>query len=229
MKIKRLNNFLGWDGVLTLILSNCFIFLSFGTSLLWYVRQVYLTAKSSHTVAKDSDLNGSDVQFILIPGMKLTDNTINSDFTLRLNRAIKLSNQHKHQLQLIVLGGITGNNSISEADAGAKYLFKQQVDKNSVTLECQSKHTLDNLRNARNIIAGSISLMVTNRYHLYRANSLAKGLQLNIMAIAAEDEFEFSIKTIIKCFKEAYFVHWYFFGKLWVIITKNKSSQDRIS
>jgi len=223
MSIQIYNKTLTRSRLISFVLSNVLIILSSGLALLWFYYKVYSMAKSSC-----SD-NNKDYPFILIPGLKLENNTIMSDFSLRLNRAISLHNSNNKQQKLIILGGITHNNNISEAEAGARYLLKNNINNDNIILEKQSQNTMENLKNAREIIALSPCFLISNRYHLYRIQCFALGLNLSITPIAAEKYFHLSAKMLVDCLKEAYFVHWYFSGKLWLILSSDKSSKNYIS
>lgn len=224
MKIRLNSNILGWNAFSTFIFSNTLIIMTLGVSLLVAFIKVILMAKYYVTEADNSDFS-----FILILGMQLDNNQINDNFLLRLERGLTLFNHYQQQHTLIVLGGLTQQNTLTEAEAGAAYLMANKIDKKQIVLENKSQNTLENLKNARTIIATSAALIVSNRYHLYRIHCLAKTLKLKTIPIAAEEQFTFSGKILLDCLKEAYFVHWYFSGKLWIMITRDKLSHAQIS
>jgi uncharacterized SAM-binding protein YcdF (DUF218 family) len=215
---------IGTDGIITLVFSTTIIVITFGISLLWFFLKVILLAKNSYTKPENNKF-----KYILLLGIKLNNNQINEDFITRLERAHKLYHSRKTQQKIIVLGGVTHKNSMSEAEAGFNYLVDKKVNQHDIIIEDLSQHTLENLRNARKLITSNSSIIISNRYHLYRAKCIAEGLNLTIQPIAAEDKFNLSIKLLFLYIKEAYFVHWYFSGKLWVFITRNKVSYSRIS
>ena len=140
------------------------------------------------------------------------------------------------RLQVIILGGLTGANQISEAQAGADYLVARGMNCRQIILEEQSRHTLENLQNARTLLLNHPAesrefnaAIISSRYHLYRVITLTRGLNLSLQPVAAEDHFSFSFLNLLRVMKEAYYLHWYWSGKLWVFITANKKSQARIS
>ena len=181
---------------------------------------------------------------ILVAGLCLKNNQPSEEYKTRLQRVIRLLNTQNKPSQIIILGGITGNNSQSEAQAGAHYLSHNGIDKKLITLEDQSRHTLENLQNARSILnqlspqnthqnvhqntAQTIAI-ISSRYHLYRILTLAQGMNMTLLAIASEETASFSSTFLLKLLKEAYFIHWYWSGKLWVWFSGNKNSKQRIS
>ncbi|MFK5984659.1 MAG: YdcF family protein [Pseudomonadota bacterium] len=222
LKTKEQSKAIGWNGVITFIFSNLVILFSLGISLLWSLIKVLLMAKLSTIEPRSTDF-----KFILVAGIKLENNKPGSDFILRLKRALVLFNNNPQQL--LILGGVTNNNTISEAEVGADFLHAKNVEKKYILIEGCSRHSLENLINARKLIGDSSSLIISNRYHLYRISSLAAGLKLNIYPIAAEQQFKISVKSLLNCLSEAYFVHWYFAGKFWVFISRNKAANAQIS
>ena len=249
----------GWDGLSTFIFSNILLLVTLGLAFLWLFWQTLKTALFSRIEAnKEAAAEATTVaaiesvksQTILIAGLCLENNQPTDEFKCRLNRALlllKKSMVHKsmarttaeEQIQIIILGGFTGNNRISEARAGADYLIAQGIDAAWIVIEEQSRHTLENMQNARVLLLNklvtqrfkqlSAPVIISSRYHLYRVLTLARGLQMTLQPVAAEDRFTLSIISLLRLLKEAYYLHWYWSGKLWVFITANKNSRARIT
>lgn len=216
-------SFLGLDGLFTLALSSAIIICSLGISYILAWRRVYHLARITSTQCDSSEI-------IVVHGMKLLNNEINEDFSLRLNRAIKM--HQIHSAYILLLGGITGQSKISEAEAGKQYLAAKGVNPEFIILESNSRHTLENLKEARQLITQmgiKNSSLLSNRYHLARILALATGLKMNVSLIAAEDEFDLSISNITRFSLEAAYLHWYYTGKYWSYATRNKHSINRIS
>jgi len=214
---------LGLDGTFTLLLSTVIIVCSLGITYLlsWY--RVYRLARTTPTQCKTCEI-------IVVHGMKLTNNKINRDFTSRLDRASKI--HQAHQAYILILGGITGKNTISEAEAGKHYLTAKGINPEFIIMESNSRHTLENLKEARQLITKmgiKKSSLLSNRYHLARIFALATGMKMKITLIAAEDNCILSITNLIRLSLEAVYLHWYYTGKYWSYASRNKHSIDRIS
>ena len=214
------SNPMGGDGWLTLMLSTAVIALSGGLTLLWQGRVVWQCAR--HTPAA---LKG-EIELVLIPGVRLEDGKPNHDFLQRLQRGKAL--HHHHRAKLLLMGGITGGNAISEAQAAQKSLRSEGVGAKDLLLEDSSRNTLENLRNARELLRSAQIenfALVSNRYHLARCQALANGLGLRPRLCAAEPLFTPKPRLLL----EAYYLHWYHTGKLWSRLTRNRYSLARIS
>lgn len=226
----------GWDGLTTFIFSNVIFFATFG---IFFIALFLRTLKMANETKNSIDPSRFTSKRILIAGLRLENNQPTDEFKIRLERVVSLFNRLP-EVQIIILGGLTGDNAISEAQAGADYLIKQGVVAKQITIEDQSRHTLENLQNARTLLLTQLpnqsvvskendAVIISSRYHLYRIITLAQGLSMTLQPIAAEDNFELSFLNLLRLIKEAYYLHWYWSGKIWVFITINKKSKARIS
>jgi uncharacterized SAM-binding protein YcdF (DUF218 family) len=215
---------IGRDGWFTLSLSTLLILIAGGLSLLWLGRRVLHHARNAAPKCDTS------IALILVPGMRLTAGEPNPDFRLRLQRAQLLHQQHGYQL--LLLGGTTAGESLSEAASGQQFLIAHGVPASSIGLEDRSRNTLENLHNAREQLHDAnikFYALISNRYHLARCQALAAGLGMSPALCAAEEHFRASPSTWPRMLLEAYYLHWYYTGKLWSRITGNRHSLARIS
>ena len=239
----------GWDGLTTFIFSNLLIILTLGLFWGWLIFRTFIVAVKTNTFPYRDDVPVSDFKTILIAGLCLENNLPTEAFKVRLNRAITLQsyylNSNKPLPELIILGGVTGKNQVSEAQAGANYLIEQGIKPERIILEQDSRHTLENMQHARAMLTKKSSVagnsnsnfdalpdniaVITSRFHLLRLVTLAKGLNMSLQPVAAEDRFHISMFELTRVIREAYYLHWYWSGKLWVWITANQASKARIS
>ncbi|MDH5327483.1 MAG: YdcF family protein [Gammaproteobacteria bacterium] len=214
---------IGGDGYFTLGLSNLFVFATGGLSLLWFLRDVIQFATKTPASSNNCDV-------ITVLGMRLEENQPGRDFISRLERARTLFETGSANT-ILILGGKTGNSIKSEAQSGLEYLSNSGIGSEFIVTEDQSRHTLENLSNARTIYLGKNekrTTIITSRFHLARAHIMAKGLQLQHCMCAAEEHFLFNPKNLIRACVEAYFIHWYYTGKLWAHCIRSEKSLSRI-
>ena len=228
--MERVNNIakhpVGTDGYVTFVLSNLVILMTLGVFWLRHIRQVYVTAKNSCVPTTHCD-------YLLVFGMRLKDNQISADFSQRLDRAAMLY-QTKMADRIVILGGLTGKNTKTEAACGKAYLVTQKkIPPDAIQLEESSRHTLENLHNVRTALRAHANnfntVLITNRYHLARSHNIATGLSIPHQLCPAEDRLVLGLKIIPKIAVEAYFIHWYKTGKIWSQLTKNQKSLARIT
>lgn len=192
--------------------------------MLWLGRLVLRQARTTpHTC-------NTRIDMILIPGMQLSAGEPNQDFRLRLHRARQLHQQHG--CHLLLMGGLTGGEVVSEAAAGKQFLVRQGVESSAVQLEDGSRNTLENLSNTRRQLHHDgieRYVLITNRYHLARCQALAHGLGMTPLLCAAEECFNWPPSSWPRLLQETYYLHWYHTGKLWSRMTRNRHSLSRIS
>lgn len=218
------SNPMGGDGWFTLLLSSVLIGMTGGLTLLWQIRVVLRRARNSPPTTDDK------IDLVLIPCVQLVNGEPNPDFHLRLQRGVEL---HRHYgVPLMLMGGYTGGNTISEAQAGIDMLSQHGIPADSLLREDSSRNTLENLRNAREQLRrlnlNNIAL-VSNRYHLARCQALANGLGLSPYLCAAESTFSLPPRLWGRLLLEAYYLHWYHTGRIWSRLTRNRHSLARIS
>lgn len=214
---------LGADGVLTLVLSNLIILCSLGITLVPVARRVYWTAKTTPCTSRAGDP-------LIVMGARLEGDRITPVFRQRLDRTLAIYN-HRKEVTIIILGGVTWGNLGSEAAMGREYLLARGVKVGDLAMEDQSLNTLENLKHVRPIIAahGGHPVLISSRFHLARCTALARGIGIEHSLCAAENEFALSLAAARQLFSEAYYLHWYEIGKRWSRWSRNKKSLARIS
>lgn len=213
----------GWDGLFT-----------FGLSLLVLIATLggywcLLMVRVCRTAARTSPDAGPDEELWVL-GYQLRQDRIHGIYRERLERAACLLRQHPDS-GVMLLGGVMPGNQLSEAQAGAAYLEACGIDKGRIRTEDRSKHTLENLREARARMAdiGTPVVMVSSRFHLARCLVMAKGLRLNARACAAEKSHRWNLHFIRLAVMEAYLLHWYFIGRGFSTLIRSKHMLGRIS
>ncbi|MEL0585708.1 MAG: YdcF family protein [Candidatus Thiodiazotropha sp. (ex. Lucinoma kazani)] len=223
MQIISKLKMMGADGVFTLLISNIIILLSFGITLIPALNRIT-------KVALNSSHDPPDCECCFVFGLKLIHDHATEEFVLRLQRAysIYLNNP---SVKILILGGTTPNNSVSEARKGGVWLVQQGVPEELIQIEDQSLNTLENLKNARDLLEGckSQACFISNRYHLYRLSCLAKQMSIAHTLCAAEERWVYSTAMLKQLCVEAYFVHWFEVGRFLSYMTANQKSIERIS
>jgi uncharacterized SAM-binding protein YcdF (DUF218 family) len=213
---------IGRDGVFTFLLAGGVFFATGGLTWLAHLRSVTRTAHRTGCDAPPLP--------IVVLGMRLRDGAVLPDFACRLERARALATD-RPELPLLILGGHTDASGISEAEAGRDYLVARGLDRGRIHLEDRSRHTLENLQNARRLfgrLGWPAVTLVTSRSHLARAVTIARGLGLDVRPCAAEAQLADGAAARIALAREAFLVHWYWVGRRWSEWTGNRKSLARI-
>jgi len=216
------------SGLATLLLSNIVFIFTLGLFYIKLFYQTYRCGKDTRTKLFDND---KIYQTALVLGKQLQSDRPDQEYIERLERG-KYLLESGQVSKLVLLGGRTGNSAISEAQAGKDYLLKNGIAAESVILEDKSRHTLENLQRARDMLSQEthqVSVLITSRYHLQRSSKFAQSIGLPHILCAAESEWTIRFTTVIKLVIEAYYLHWYFVGKYWSLLTNNKKWLQRIT
>jgi len=220
-KFSQLNK-RGWDadGVFTLLLSLLTGLLTLGITHFWLLLQVIRTGSET---AAQPDARGA----VAVLGKQLQQGDVSADYRLRLDRVLALYQVWDRPDILVIGGGVSGE--VSEARVGADYLILAGVESTDIALEEQSESTLENFRNARPWFdAHPQALVISNRYHLLRILTMARGQGLDIRPCAAEDSCKLWRK-LPRLLLEAVFLHWYWSGRIFATLTNNQRMLEKIN
>ena len=211
------------DGWSMLVLSMLVSVGSLGLTYFWVCRQVLHTAR--HTRAPEGPASCA-----LVMAMKLHNGKVVADYRQRLNRAACLYTVTDGKL--LLLGGYTSPGPLSEAKAGALHLQQLGLDPDRLIIEDRSRHTLENLQNARELLRGlhcERPALITNRYHLARCKHMAEGLDMDCQLYPAEPVWQHNVIAYYRVLKEAFFLHWYLTGRLWGRLSANERIHKKIT
>lgn len=183
---------------------------SFGFSLLLAALRVAWVALTS----TDTTVG----RVLLVPGKRLVRGEPDRDYRLRLEAIQRLADQASG---VVILGGVTGNDAVSEAAAGRDYLRRHALQSVSrIQLEERSTTTFENFRNARELLAANQACaIVSNRYHLARCTTQARSLGLDVVPVAAEQTPRL---PPLAWLREAWFFHLYVIGWRWAILRRHR-------
>ncbi|MBR0656996.1 YdcF family protein [Plastoroseomonas arctica] len=214
----RRQPFLGPDGAFTALLSLLVVLGSLGVTLLLVFTQV-------RRVARASPVTGQGARALVL-GFRLTGGAPCAVYQARLLRAARLAADDPRMV-LVLLGGVTDGNTVSEAAAGRDFLSAHGVATSRVVVEEASRHTLENLRAYREGFAPAPTpdLLVTSRAHLARGLAMAEGLGLRLVPCAAEDAPRVPFVALLR---EAVLLHWYQVGSVFAHATNNRHMLARI-
>lgn len=86
---------------------------------------------------------------------------------------------------VVVTGGAREGDRSTEGDSGAAWLMRNGVARSDVTAETTSRSTVENLRNARLLIASNEALIITDDLHAHRAAWIAQRLGMDTDTLTA--------------------------------------------
>jgi uncharacterized SAM-binding protein YcdF (DUF218 family) len=195
-----------------------------GLPWLYRLRQVLRGARGEAPEAVDA---------ILVLGRRLEKDRLTAVFEARLVEAESLWRQGLAP-RLFVAGGVTGDATRSEAEAGRDWLLARGLPAAAILLEDRSQHTLENLFNVRAHMraAGWHSLLlVSDPLHLARARATARGLDLAVRCRPAREAppAPGSPAWWLRAALEAFLLHWYHTGMAYSRLIGSARQLERVT
>jgi uncharacterized SAM-binding protein YcdF (DUF218 family) len=168
---------------------------------------------------------------VLLFGKHAPGGHIDADFAARLDRAAHLWRERPPAHWVLLGGGAPRERS--EAEVARDALFARGLTGNApVHLEAQSRDTLQNLRNARELLGDGMRRRVTllsNRYHLARCALFARQLGYDWELCAAEPKLRLGPVTLARIAAEAFFVCWSDIGTRWARLIGDRRMLARVT
>jgi uncharacterized SAM-binding protein YcdF (DUF218 family) len=185
---------------------------------------------------------------VLLFGKHAPRGRIDRDFQARLDRAIALWTERRPSRVVLLGGGPDGEDT--EAEIARSVLLARGLDRQiPLQLEAQSRDTLQNLRNARELLRGGSQrratgggphadaacgrlprvTLLSNRYHLARCALFARQLGFDCELCAAEPHLRWSPRTLLRLAAEAAYVCWTDVGTRWARLIGHQRMLSRVT
>ena len=171
---------------------------------------------------------------VLLFGKHAPRGRIDADFAARLERAATLWSQRPPGHFILLGGGAPDEPSEAEVARGA-LLARGLSAGPALCLEARSRDTLQNLRNAREMLAGPSGqgqprvTLLSNRYHLARCALFARQLGYDWELCAAEPRLSMKPATLLRIAGEAFFVAWSDIGTRWARFIGDRRMLARVT
>ncbi|NJD07948.1 MAG: YdcF family protein [Methylococcaceae bacterium] len=190
--------------------------------LIYLVRVVRIAVTTRETNSQGACL--------LVFGKRLASGLPDFDFQARIHAAYRLLTADPHSHAILLGGGQPGS---TEADVA----FHQLVNLNPrlvnrLRLEAESENTLENLRNARELMVSTgnrQAVLISNRYHLARCAQFAHQLALEFELHPAENRMTWNAPTALAVLREAFCLCWLDLGTRWARLIGHTRMVKRVT
>jgi uncharacterized SAM-binding protein YcdF (DUF218 family) len=192
--------------------------------VVYFARSVYVAATAPTAMRR--------ARVLLLFGKRLGAAGPDADYLARIARA------HEQILarrcdRVFLLGGTSNPAAPSEASAAARELERRGVPSGvELVIEEASIDTLENLRNARALLAGCGAApvaLLSSRYHLARCALLARQLGFDAEWVAAEARFVPSFSRLRRIALESGYILWADIGTRWARLIGNRRMLERVT
>lgn len=199
--------------------------LSAGLVYLGYFAHVVRTARRASTAPARGDT-------LLLFGKHAPGGRLDADFAARIGRAAEVWRTRPPRV-IVLLGGSAPGHPAEADVARAALLAEGVADDAPLRLEKTSRDTLQNLRNARALLAdgahGGPVVLLSNRYHLARCALFARQLGFDWELCAAEPALRFTPITVFRLAGEAAYVCWVDLGTRWARLIRHRRMLERVT
>ncbi|GHA82049.1 YdcF family protein [Cognatilysobacter bugurensis] len=173
---------------------------------------------------------------VLVFGKHAPGGLIDRDFEARLDRAVSLW-QQRPPAHVVLLGG-GAHGELTEAEVARAALFARGVASDApLQLEAASRDTLQNLRNARQLLEPTLFVdgmrrrvtLLSSRYHLARCALFARQLGFDAELCAAEPQLQLDSRMVARLAGEAAYVCLSDLGARWARLIGHQRMLARVS
>ena len=154
-----------------------------------------LNIKSSEQISEEYDC-------IIILGTSVYGGTPSVQLQDRLDCGIELFKAKKSKY--IVVSGDGMSDYYDETTVMYNYLTEKGIDKNAIYVDKAGLSTYDSLYRVKELLDVKCPLIVTQKYHLYRAVFIARCLDMDAVGVAANKDGNNPISIIYRNFREIF-------------------------
>ncbi len=139
--------------------------------------------------------------YLVVLGCGLNGTEPSEMLRLRLDKAVEY-NEKNPDCKIIVTGGQGNGEDIPEAEAMKLYLVDKGVNESKIIRESYSTSTTENFKFSNELVNGELKTkkvcFITNDFHIYRANSLAKLQNMRFNHLSAETPLHSIIPSYLR-------------------------------
>lgn len=226
----RLNLFSDRDVLHAMAITGAACVLSAGLVYVGYFVHVLRIARKAPCVPAAMQAGGDPC--VLVFGKHAPRGAPDADFSARLDRAAELWRTRPPRSMVLLGGGPDG--LPTEAELARTGLLERGIASDApLVLESASRDTLQNLRNARDLLAATAArgrvVLLSSRYHLARCALFARQLGLDAEVCAAEPRLVPSPRNLLRLAGEAGYVCLTDLGTRWARFIGHRRMIQRVT
>ncbi len=144
---------------------------------------VYMISSTKSKIVDLNSLNG-EYDAIIVLGCQVNGSNPSLMLAKRLEKGIEVYNNIHTK---VLLTGDHGKDEYDEVDVMRDYLISSNVPQDDIFLDHAGFNTYDSIYRAKYIFQAKRVVIVTQKYHMYRALYLANQLDLEAVGVVADD------------------------------------------
>ena len=146
---------------------------------------IYMINSTKDSIISESEFElMNDIDAILVLGCKAYNDRPSLMLEKRLNKGIELYLKKNNK---IILSGDHGNKDYDEVNVMKNYVIDNNIPSRDIFLDHAGFNTYDSIYRVKEVFSARKIVIVTQKYHLYRALYIAKNLGVEAYGIIADD------------------------------------------
>lgn len=175
-----------------------------------FIINLYVILITKSKIKNIDDINYNDIDCILILGAGIRGSNPSPMLEDRLLTGMELYNNDASSK--IIVSGDHGQENYDEVNVMKNYLIENNIKSENIFMDHAGFSTYDSIYRAKEIFKAEKVIIVTQKYHLYRALYIAKELDIEAYGVVANKrpyknqtirdlrELAARVKDLIKCF-----------------------------
>lgn len=155
-----------------------------GCLLTLFINIFMICSTKSQIIDINDVKNRNDIDAILVLGCKAYSDGPSLMLAKRLDKGIEVYNLTESKL---ILSGDHGTKKYDEVNVMRDYVLNSSIDSKNVFLDHAGFSTYDSIYRAKYVFNAKKIIIVTQKYHMYRALYLANQLDLEAVGVVADD------------------------------------------
>lgn len=147
-----------------------------------FIINIYMINSTKKQIVDINEVK--DVDAIIILGCRVDGDSPSLMLARRLDKGIDVYNKFKTK---IILTGDHGTGEYDEVNVMRDYLLTSDIPSSDIFLDHAGFNTYDSIYRAKYIFEAKKVVIITQKYHMYRALYLANKLDLDAVGVVADD------------------------------------------
>lgn len=154
-----------------------------GSSLVLGINFFVIFSQSKNILSVDEASDITDIEYIMVLGCGVKDGEPSDMLEDRLLRALEVA--EKTPQAKLLLSGNTAGPEYDEVAVMKKFCIHKGFDENKIITDGDGFSTGESVTNLKKVFNGKKAIIVTQKYHLYRALHIASQYDIEAFGVAS--------------------------------------------
>ena len=167
------------------------LIIGFISALIPLIMNIYVISFSSQYILTPDELESQNVDCVMVLGAGVWGDSPSHMLEERLNRGIEVYNSPA--TNRLLMSGDHGRTDYDEVNVMKSFAMKSGATSHEVFMDHAGFSTYESMYRARDVFDVDSLIIVTQKYHLYRAIYDARKLGLEAYGVAADGQYNYAL------------------------------------